>query len=134
MPQPNLLHPVPVTIEQKATATTVYDEDAREPVGDVERTTPVIVEGQAKWRDQFAVDMEPGGIQETSDGYVLFRRVDLDAESVTLQVFDRITRIGNIDTDVYITRLEWTGHYPDQGGPTMVKAHFADRQPAKQER
>lgn len=131
---PNLIHPVPVTICQKVTATTVFDEDAREPIGDVERDSSVVVNGQAKWRSQFDVDMEAGGIEESADGYVLFRRVDLVAAGIELQTFDRITKIGTIDTDVYITRLEWTAHYPDQGGPTLVKAHFVDRQPAERER
>ena len=47
---------------------------------------------------------------------------------------DRFKKIGSVDTDVFITRLEFQGHYPDQGGPTLVKAHFTDRQPSKQRR
>ena len=71
---------------------------------------------------------------EGSDGYVLFRRIDLDTAGITLQRQDRFSKLGHVETDVYIVRLEHTAHYPDQGGPTLVKAYFEDRGPSRQTR
>lgn len=134
MPIPNLLHPVPVKIQQIDKANTFYDEDAREPVQHAARKATVTLPGQAKWGAQFDMSPGKGGISEDAAGYVLFRRVDLGAAGISLQVNDRISQIGDVDTDVYIMKLEWTGHYLSAGGPTLVKAYFADRQPARQTR
>jgi len=128
---PRLIHPIDVTIEKIVKASTYYDEDAREPIQQAARAVPVVVKGQPKWTRQFGLDMEKGGARETAAGYVLFRKVDLDAVSVTLEDNDRITKMGHVECDVYVIRLEWTGHYPDQDGPSMVKAHFTDRRPSK---
>ena len=134
MPQPNLLHPVPIVVEQINRGTTYYDTDAREPIQFAARPTQVTVQGQVKWRAQKRLEQHRGGVVEGASGYVLFRRVDLAAVGVTLDIEDRFARIGDVDTDVYINRLEWVGHYPDAGGPTLVKAHFQDRGPARQTR
>lgn len=134
MPIPRLLHPVPVTIEQISKATTLYDEDAREPIQFAARPVSKTLDGQAKWQSQFAEGNTRGGTTEGAAGYVLFRQIDLDAKSIVLQIEDRISRIGTLDTDVYISRLRPVGHYPDQGGHTMIKAFFDDRQPSKQTR
>lgn len=134
MTTPNLIHPINVTLVQIKKGTTFYDPDSREPIQQADREVPVVLPGQPKWERQFSLEMEKGGAREGALGYVLFRKVDLDAASIELKVNDRISKIGHVETDVYIVRLEWTGHYPDQDGPSLVKAHFADRQPAKQTR
>ena len=72
-----------------------------------------------------------GAIQDAS-GYVLFRYVDLEAKSVVLKQNDRFLKLGKLDADVYVTALRPNGHYTDQGGATMVKAFFKDRQPSRQ--
>ncbi len=109
------------------------DPDAREPVQQAARTIIKTVLGQPKWNSQQLKGHERGGSTETSLGYVLFRLQDLDVQGITLQVNDRFKKIGRIDTDVFIVRLEFQGHYPPDG-PTLVKAHFEDRQPSKQRR
>ncbi|KKN30264.1 hypothetical protein LCGC14_0835790 [marine sediment metagenome] len=134
MVQPNLIHPVPVEIQQIDLGGTFMDPDAREPVQHATRATTVTVPGQPRWNSQLTKGHERGGRTESAIGYVVFRTLDLNANSVVLQVNDRFKKIGTVDTDVFIERLEHTGHYPDQGGPTLVKAHFTDRQPSKQRR
>jgi hypothetical protein len=129
---PNLIHPVPIKIEQLDTGATYYDEDAREPIQFAARKTLKTVEGQVKWGAQKDDSDSKMGSILGARGYVLFRRIDLAAQSIELADGDRFTEIGGISTDVYISRLEWTGHYPDEAGPTMVKAYFEDRAPAKQ--
>lgn len=134
MPTPNLIHPVVVEIAQSDTSSTLYDDEAREPIGQVARSTAVELPGQVSYGSSRELSYELGGRRENERGYVLFRQVDLDAKSVTLQPNDRITKIGQVEHDSYITRLEPKGHYPDQAGATLVRAYFADRAPSKQRR
>lgn len=131
---PRLLHPVDVRIEQIDTASTVYDEDAREPIQQAARATVVTVKGQAKYGTAQEAEYEAGGLRQGERGYVLFREKDLSAASLTLNINDRFTKIGRVDHDVYISRLEPLGHYGRHGGNTLVKAYFADRQPSKHRR
>lgn len=131
MTVPNLLDPVPVTIVQGDVASTLYDEDAREPVQQLAHQTPVTLQGQVKWGAVEEVEMERQGVAEGADGYVLFRKIDLDVKGVTLAKNDRFTQIGLVETDVYILKLQPMGHYTDQGGHTLVRAWFEDRTPAK---
>ena len=128
---PRLLHPVPVLLEQIDTSTTLYDEDAREPIQQAAHKTVVELSGQVKYGSSKEQSYELGGIRENERGYVLFRTVDLEAKSVTLQLNDRITKIGNVTHDSYIVRLEPAMHYPAHGN-TGLKAYFSDRAPSKQ--
>lgn len=134
MPIPRLIHPVPVTIEQISKAATIYDDDAREPIQFAARPVTKKVDGQVKWQSQFSEQNTRAGTVESASGYVLFRQIDLTAKAIVLQREDRFSRIGTRDTDVYITSLRPVGHYSDQGGHTMIKAFFDDRQPSKQTR
>jgi hypothetical protein len=130
MPYPNLLHPVDVVLERVDEANTVWDTDGSEPVQQMARVDPITLKGQAKYGASKEAGLEAGGATENERGYVLFRQKDLNTASVTLKINDRITQIGAISHDSYITRLEPCGHYPAYGN-TLVKAYFADRQPAK---
>lgn len=132
-PYPRLLHPVSVEIEQIDRGATNYDEDAREPIQQAARKAVVTLPGQASYGSSSSLGHGSGGPQEGEGGYVLFRARDLEANSVTLQPDDRIIKVGNVDHDVYITRLQPAGHYPPYGH-TLVKAFFSDRQPVKHRR
>lgn len=134
MTVPNLLHPVPISVEKIDRASTYYDPDAREPIMQAARKTIVVVPGQVNWGTQKGLEPQKAGPREGATGYVLFRHTDLTAAGLTLEDNDRFAKLGNVETDVYIDRLEHEGHYPDQGGPTLVKAYFSDRAPAKQTR
>lgn len=130
MPYPNLLHPVDVVLEQADLSNTVMDVDGMEPVQQVSRVDPITLKGQVKYGVSKETGLEAGGATENERGYVLFRQKDLNEAFVVLQINDRITQIGVVLHDSYITRLEPCGHYPAYGN-TLVKAYFADRQPAK---
>lgn len=134
MPIPNLLHPVPVTLRTLDRASTVFDPDYKEQLQREARGEPVVCPGQVAWVSDQARNMGPGGASEDSDGYVLFRYVDLGARGITLKREDQITSLGTLAVDVYIVRLTPQGHYSDTAGPTLVKAWFKDRQPARQGR
>jgi len=135
--QPNLIHPVPVELEQidksdQATGgATFFDDDFREPVQQVERKVKVQLVGQVMWDHSNELTASKIGAEEDAAGYVLLRFVDLSAKSVVLVQNDRFTKLGKEDTDVYIIKIMPLGHYTDQSGATLVKAFFADRTPVK---
>ena len=69
------------------------------------------------------------GIEQSAKGYVLFRMVDLlnhPSGPISLKQNDKFIKLGTIVKDVYIVGLRYSGHYPDQAGPTLVKAFYAD--------
>lgn len=131
MPIPNLIHPVPIVIEPIDKPNTEYDEDFREPIQLVARKATKTVPGQVMWSVDKRIQYTRGGNRYDADGYVLFRYVDLVKEGVTLSISDRLVSIGGLTTNVYIQYFQPLGHYPDTGGPTIVKAFFSDKDPAK---
>lgn len=134
MPIPNLIHPAPITLVQKDLAGSDMDVDAREPIQQVSRLAAVILSGQPRFKSLgVATQYHRGGVVATTDGYVLFRYIDLDNATppIVLAQGDRITQIGRLTVDIYIERLEPTAPYPDQNGNTLVKAHCKDRSPSR---
>lgn len=132
MPIPNLSHPVPIIIRQLDKATTLYDDDYREPIQQSRRLAAVTIPGQVSWGNDKRLVETRGGVELTSTGYVVFRYVDLNGMGITLQLDDRITSMGGVTCDLYIVSFRPMGHYPDVGGPTLLKALFDDRQPMRQ--
>ena len=128
---PNLLHPVLVKIEQIDKTNTVYDSKAREPIQQANRKVFVTIPGQVNWVRTESIQAQKGGIRETAQGYILFRKVDLDALNVVLDYGDRILKIGHLDVELYVSDQEWQGHYADQNGGSLLRAYFQDRKPGK---
>jgi hypothetical protein len=134
---PHLLHPIRVEIRKKDLEyTAIMDDDLNEPIGQVRRErAPIVLRAQIKIEsDKDAVPTE-GPIEESERGYVLFLTRELHAAQVTIERGDRIVKIGEgtfaRDVNLYITKLQWRGHYPWAGGPTLLKAHFQDRHPSR---
>jgi hypothetical protein len=134
MPIPNLIHPVPIVIQRKDDAKTYVDGDFREPIQQSARLTNTTVPGQVKWFSDEEMLAGHAGIQAESEGYILFRRVDLAAAGVVLKLNDRFTKLANVDTDLYIVNFRHEGHWPTEGGSTLIKAYFKDRTPSRQNR
>lgn len=132
MPYPNLLHPIDISIQVLNRSATVMDPDLREPVQNEARAATVVCPGQVAWGTDQKLDARAEGPKEGSDGYVLFRMSDLAARSITIKRDDRFTKLGTVDVDVYVVRLQYQGHYSWSNGPTMVKAFFKDLQPGRQ--
>jgi len=137
MPIPTLIHPIPVYLRKSDKVNTaVMDPILHEPVGQVRRETSIKLRAQVQWgldRTQQSSDMT---VEASSDGYLLFLTSDLAVAHVTLNIGDRIIKIGEgvvaLDVDLYIVSFRWMGHYPDQRGPTLVRSYFADRSPSRQ--
>ena len=134
---PRLLHPVPVEIEQLVRSAAPMDDDYAEPIQQATRGPRIVALGQVKWSMDERLRASLIGAEQESEGYILFRRVDLRALGIAeLKQNDRFVSIGAgpnaRPVDLYITGLRFEGHYPDQGGPALVKAFFRDRNPSKQ--
>lgn len=132
MVQPNLIHPIPIVIQQLSKGSTMYDPDFREPIQQSSRAATVTIKGQVKWVDAQMLVVSEGGPREEASGYVTFRYRDLAAKSVVLQLNDKFLKIGNIEGEFFIVRIHPQGHYTENGGATMLRAYFLDRQPSRQ--
>lgn len=136
MPLPNLIHPMPTDVQSLDVDATIQDDGYNEPVQTVTYSATFTVPGQWKWMSARELQVQDIGAAEYSTGYVLFRLVDLRAQGKAIKRGDRIAGYGSgtgrIELDVYVTRLVYEGHYPDQLGPALVKAYFNDRQPGRQ--
>jgi hypothetical protein len=121
-------------IEQINRVSSIQDDDYREPVQQAIRAPRKTAPGQVKWFSDDRARPTKAGSESESQGYVLFRYVDLNQLSIVLQQGDRIVKMGTIEVDVYVVELRPEGHYPDLGGPGLVKAFFRDRHPSKQTR
>lgn len=132
-PLPRLIHPIPVTIEPLSRSTTEYDDDLREPVGETSYGAPITgLEAQNKDIDDDVPKPRGEGVVEVTKGYLLFRQIDIDGVYTPLRG-DRVTRIGNrTGLDLYVTKMQYRAHYPDQGGHSLVKIWYADRGPTRQ--
>jgi hypothetical protein len=136
VPNPRLIHPVPVTIARLNRAAMVFDEDAREGLHGA-RTTPadvVTLPAQVRWATRDDPQPQGGGVREVSRGALVFHRDDLRRAGVELKRGDRITQIGTgpnaLAVDLYLLGNEPMAHYPDQGGAPLLKWTFGDRNPA----
>lgn len=136
MPTPSLIHPLPTYVRSVNTAATIQDTGYNEPVQNVTYDDEFTVPGQWKWMSDKELAMQDMGAVESSTGYVLMRMADLRTLGKQIKRGDRIIGYGSgpgrISLDVYVTKLRYEGHYPDQQGPSLVKVYFADRSPERQ--
>lgn len=136
---PNLIHPIDVTVQRLNRSELVMDADAREPMHGARSVAAdtVTVKAQISWGTRGQPQSEMGGVEEKSDGHITCRWSDLVL--LTGGAFkrgDRVTQLGTgaraIAVDLYITKNIPMGHWPDQGGSTLVRFYFQDRKPVQQ--
>lgn len=137
MPAPRLIHPVPIWVKKiDRDFTPISDPNLHEFIGQVRRERKVKLYAQIG-QPSVTPKASSGGILETEAGYILVLTAALRNADVALERGDQIVQIGEgpaaRQTDLYITRLEWLGHYNQASGHTMLKAYFADRQPSRQQ-
>lgn len=149
MPIPRLIHPTPVTIQRQVANETIFDPVSREPVRQIWKEgqgpglgTATTLKAQVNWNlgEMERPELHPGGPDIKSYGYLLFRIKDLKKAGLMTDngdgTFERqikrgdlITRIGITRVKLYVVFFRDTGHYPDQGGATLLEVDFQDRQP-----
>jgi hypothetical protein len=137
LPAPNLLHPIPIEIEQIDRSGTIVDDDYREEVQVVARSAAVTVPGQVKWGAHDRATLSALGADAHSDGYVVFRRDQLRAAGVEdMRQGDRLLAFGavpnRIEVNVFVEKVQPFAHYGPFGGATLVRVFFRDRSPARQ--
>ena len=130
MPQPDLIQPVEVVIEQFDNDETVFDTNAREPIRGREPVRTVTVSAQVRYRDyDDPAPSIPGTRMETRGKFVV-KNLDLENSGIALQIHDRIIQIGEeTGLDFYLMRYRPSGHWSDVNGPTLTKWWFASRNP-----
>jgi hypothetical protein len=129
VPLPALLHPVTAVVQAADRGSTPYDDDAREPLRTVRRT-PFSVPAQVEYAGRREPSYDIGGAAEDVEGYLVLRRIDVEAAGWTPRRGDRLVKLGWRDTSLFITQVEDAGHYADTEGASLLIAHFADRRPS----
>lgn len=155
MQEPNLLHPMKITIEIMNRSESVFDKYAREPVGQVIREgesprTGDRVEFKAQYSEYFASAKHESpiyrrdGVEELAYSYIAVRYKDLyraelvdlvDGVWVNLRIKrgDRVIQIGRELVNLYIEgKSKVFAHYPNKGG-TMIQFNLIDRHPVDQQ-
>lgn len=127
---PNLIHPVDATIQPANRAGAHYDRDAREPMRSVARATTITLPVQVHYNSIAEPSWGDTGATSATEGYLLARYCDLTARSYTPRRGDRVTALGHVATELYLSMKEGAGHYPDQDGASLIKLHFTDRRPS----
>lgn len=133
MPRPRLLHPLKVTIAQISKATTLMDDNLREPIGGPERSAAITVLAQVTYRrqDDPRADREALNVEEHSLGWLTLRVADLQEASVVLVRGDMITKIGDGRFEEAVAYfLTSKGPLAHSGtGGQLLRFYFTDRQP-----
>lgn len=155
MVQPNLIHPVVVTVEIIDRSDSVFDPYAREPVGQVVREgespgTGSRVSFKAQVSLYYAGSRKDypyydrGGVEEETTMYFattykeLIRAglltLDSDGNFQTFKIKrgDRLVQWGRESCNYYITGQKPFGHYPKQR-QTMIQFNLEDRNPGYQQ-
>lgn len=145
-----MIHPVKIEVQRINAAVTTFDLRSRSPVRQMWKRgqgpgtgTLSNLSAQVNWNDghQKRPRPHPGGVEEKSLGYLLFRLVDLinagvatvDADGavdIGLARGDKIVRIGVRKVNLFISWFRDVAFYPDQLGSTLLEADFTDRRPA----
>jgi hypothetical protein len=130
---PMLPHPTSVTIEPLDESVLIKDADAREVKRGERGGTPFTIDAQIKWNDFATPLVLAQGVREEFDGWILVRCCDMDDLGITIKRRDRITAMGTLtDLSLYILGSQPLGHYPDQGGHTLLRYYFSTRKPSRE--
>lgn len=139
MPMPNLLHPTRCRVRPIDRAATTQDNSLREPVQLIARRPTLEFEAQVEMRAQGGMGLtardERKGFSVDESGYLLVRRIDIEALGYDPQIGDEfIETSGSGDVSLkirgYLTKTTPSGHYPEHGY-TLVKLFFGARKPAR---
>ncbi|HHY36546.1 MAG TPA: hypothetical protein GX518_02525 [Firmicutes bacterium] len=121
--RPRLIHPVEVTIYKIDREATEFDPDFREPVGGIKyEQEPVILRAQVKYDRFEALNMVAAGDSPLTSGYLLAEAKDVVDTGIGKG--DKITAIGDHDTELYVTEIRPAVHY---GKAHMRKVYFEAR-------
>ncbi len=119
--EPSLIHAQDITIRRIDLSTTIYDDDLREPTGEVQYMAAEIVFAQIHWVSPTnRRKMGAAGDDPEIEGWITLRKSDL--EDVVLGGFkksDQIIKVEGDDGEVddfgddplIIDKIDYKGHY-----------------------
>jgi hypothetical protein len=154
-PQPRLIHPIDVTFQIMDRDDSVFDQYAREPVGQVVREgespnsgSEYTIKAQVSYYYAGARKDDPmwerGGVVEQTNCYVTVRYKDLvkvglltltadgSLDTMILKRGDRVVKIGREVVDFYVDGFKPFGHYPNRR-QTLLQVDLTDRHPGYQQ-
>ena len=126
MVQPRLIHPVNVVIQQIDRTATNWDPDFKEPIDeeDVAYQDPVTLKGQVNYMSFEQMVSAPASWVKDSIGRIVFRKKDLTAAGITLDLMDKIISIDGEDVTLFILEARPQGHYQHS---TLIFAFFGEK-------
>lgn len=134
-PQPKLLFPTLIEIKKPDLVSTFWDEDAREAIQTIQESEVIQLQGQPSMMTSTEglpiMSTTPTGIEEQGQAYILFRVLDLNRLSLSIEPNDRVIKIGHQAVDLYVKTIQPIGHYGRHNGSTFIRAYIEDRAPAR---
>ena len=131
----DLIEPIDVTIEQIDKVNTPYPSG---PNGIPEipnytvRKTAITLPAQVVFGDRDQIPHPtPLGTDEKILGYMVLKYDDLNNSGITLKRGDKVIKMGQIETEVYLSHSQGdpAAHFSGIGGFTLVRMFFVDRNP-----
>ena len=130
-----LIEPIDVIIERIDKINTTYSSGVsgrRYPQNYVARKTEVSLPAQVVFGDNEQIANHTQlGTDEKIRGYAVLRYEDTRNLSIELQRGDKIIKIGQINTELYLLHSQGdpAAHYSSIGGFTLFRMFFGDRNP-----
>jgi len=129
MTTPNLLFAVPIEIEPIDKDSTRYSDTRRESSGRIRRKSTITIQAQVKWLSEKDFELKREGIDEDSVGYVIVRTKDMNTLGVNIKRGDKITKLGDQEVDLYVTRYMFGAESSSGSSFGLVRYYFSDRTP-----
>lgn len=128
-----LIQPSEIVIQQLDLSSTLFDEDAREPVHQARYSTAISppLEAQVSWTKATRTSYKftgQGGRHTESVGYLVFLKRELEAAGVTLQAGDRVTSIAGETYKLYLQDSQKAGH--SNNNPNLKFWFMTDKRPS----
>ena len=127
-----LLFPVWVIIEQKDVASTVMDDDAREPIKQARRKTEIKIKAQVSYSTTTGTSFfqgGQGGPSGNTSGHLVFLTRILLKKGYVFVRGDRIKSIGGKSVEHYFDAKDLAGH--NRGSSELEVWDFIDYDPLK---
>ena len=127
----SLIEPSEIVIQQLDKGSTLYDEDTREPIKQVRRSSPITLSAQVSWTRSQKTAYKftgQGGPQNERQGYLVFLRRELVAAVVTLQRGDKILSMAGRPRIAYLINEQFAGHHSND--PNLEFWDFVDKEPS----
>ena len=136
--QPNLLNAILVELQQIDESGTVFDNRRRGTSNVVKRSISFSIQAQIVFVDGEFIEKSKGknpdernlaGNVLSTMGYIIVRKIDLDAQNKELKNGDKMISYGTPEKpcELFLIGQKEAAHYTDKGHNTLQKWYFQDR-------